>query len=159
MMGGTSHEVLERLNATICKNNDDSMFVTVWFGIYTISTGKVVAANAGHEYPIVKHSDRGFEIMKDRHGFVIGGMSGLKYRDYEFTLEPGDELFVYTDGVPEATDAAGNMFGLERLLETLNGTDYGSSKALLEAVHADVERFVGQAPQFDDLTMLAIKRT
>ena len=159
MMGGKPHEVLERLNATFCKNNDDSMFVTVWFGIYTISTGKIVASNAGHEYPIIKHGNEGFTVMKDRHGFVIGGMSGLKYRDYEFDLKPGDELFLYTDGVPEATDASGQMFGTERLLATLNGASYSSAKELLEAVHADVERFVGQAPQFDDLTMLAIKRT
>ena len=159
MMGGTPHEVLERLNATICKNNDDSMFVTVWFGIYTISTGKVTASNAGHEYPIVKHGDKGFEIMKDRHGFVVGGMSGLKYRDYEFTLEPGDVLFLYTDGVPEATQADGNMFGTEKLLAALNSKSAGTAKELLETVHREVECFVGDAPQFDDLTMLAIKRT
>ena len=159
MMGGTPREVLERLNTTICKNNDDSMFVTVWFGIYTVSTGKVTAANAGHEYPIIKHGERGFEILKDRHGFVIGGMSGLKYRDYEFNLELGDMLFLYTDGVPEATDASGAMYGTERLLNTLNAAADKSAKGLLEAVHADVENFVGKAPQFDDLTMLAIKRT
>ena len=159
MMGGTPHEVLEQLNRTICKNNDDSMFVTVWFGVYTISTGKVVAANAGHEYPIIKHAERGFEILKDRHGFVIGGMSGLKYRDYEFDLEPGDVLFLYTDGVPEATDASDNMFGTDRLLETLNASSNATVKELLEAVHTGVESFVGKAPQFDDLTMLAIKRT
>ena len=159
MMGGMPHEVLERLNSTICKNNDDSMFVTVWFGIYTISTGKVVAANAGHEYPIIKHGDGNFEILKDRHGFVIGGMSGLKYRDYELQLQPGDILFLYTDGVPEATDANANMFGMDRLLETLNAASDGSAKELLEAVHAGVEGFVGNAPQFDDLTMLALKHT
>lgn len=159
MMGGSPHEVLERLNSTICKNNDDSMFVTVWFGIYTISTGKVVAANAGHEYPIIKHGDKGFEILKDRHGFVIGGMSGLKYRDYEFDLEPGDMLFLYTDGVPEATDADGYMFGTQSLLETLNKSLDCSAMELLDAVRKDVEGFVGEAPQFDDLTMLALKRT
>lgn len=159
MMGDTPHEVLERLNGTFCKNNDDSMFVTVWFGIYTISTGKVVAANAGHEYPIIKHGENGFEVMKDRHGFVIGGMGGLKYRDYEFELASGDTLFLYTDGVPEATDAKNSMYGTQRLLETLDGASGKSAKELLEAVHADVERFVGDAPQFDDLTMMAIKRT
>ena len=159
MMGGTPHEVLERLNGTFCKNNDDSMFVTGWFGIYTISTGKVIAANAGHEYPIIKHGENGFEIMKDRHGFVIGGMCGLKYRDYEFELASGDTLFLYTDGVPEATDADGKMFGTERLLETLSAAANGTAKELLEAVSTDVEAFVGTAPQFDDLTMLAIKRT
>ena len=158
-MGGTPHEVLERLNRTICKNNDDSMFVTVWFGIYTISTGHMIAANAGHEYPIIKHGENGFEIMKDRHGFVIGGMNGLKYRDYEFDLVSGDVLFLYTDGVPEAMDEKENMYGTQRLLETLNTASHGSAKELLERVRADVERFAGNAPQFDDLTMLAIKRT
>ena len=97
--------------------------------------------------------------MKDRHGFVIGGMDGLKYRDYEFTLESGDVLFLYTDGVPEATDASDNMFGTDRLLETLNESSNATVKELLEAVHTGVESFVGKAPQFDDLTMLAIKRT
>ena len=159
IMGGTPHEVLERLNGTICKNNDDSMFVTVWFGIYTISTGKIVAANAGHEYPIVKRGDKGFEILKDRHGFVIGGMSGLKYRDYEFEMAPGDALFLYTDGVPEATDGESNMFGTQRLLDTLNSAAQSSTQELLETVREAVEIFVGDAPQFDDLTMLAIKRT
>ena len=159
MLGGTPSEVLEHLNSTICKNNEDSMFVTVWFGIYTISTGKVIAANAGHEYPIIKHADRGFEILKDPHGLVIGGIEGMKYRDYEFVLESGDMLFLYTDGVPEATDADENMLGIEDLLKTLNTVPHHSAKELLEAVHADVERFVGSAPQFDDLTMLALKRT
>ena len=159
MMGDTPHKVLERLNATICKNNDDSMFVTVWFGIYTISTGKVVAANAGHEYPIIKHGEKGFEIMKDRHGFVIGGMDGLKYRDYEFALGPGDVLFLYTDGVPEATDKNDNMYGLDRLLAVLNAHPDATAMELLQIVHADVENFVGSAPQFDDLTMLGLKRT
>ncbi|MBO7253019.1 MAG: PP2C family protein-serine/threonine phosphatase [Oscillospiraceae bacterium] len=159
MLGGTPHEVLERLNATICKNNDDSMFVTVWFGIYTISTGNITAANAGHEYPIVKRGEKGFEVFKDRHGFVIGGMDGLKYRDYSFDLAPGEMLFLYTDGVPEATDENNNMFGTERLLEVLNAAGDVCTKDLLEAVRTGVEGFVGKAPQFDDLTMMAIKRT
>ena len=85
-------------------------------------------------------------------------MSGLKYRDYEFDLESGDMLFLYTDGVPEATDADGNMFGTQNLLDTLNRMSHPSAMELLEAVRADVERFVGDAPQFDDLTMLALKR-
>ena len=96
--------------------------------------------------------------MKDRHGFVIGGMSGLKYRNYEFDMEPGDVLFLYTDGVPEATDAGGNMFGTQRLLDTLNSAANGSAEELLQTVHSAVEHFVGKAPQFDDLTLLALKR-
>ena len=158
MMGGTPREVLERLNNTICKNNDDSMFVTVWFGIYTISTGTVTAANAGHEYPIIRRKETGFEVMKDRHGLVIGGMSGLRYRDYEFTLEPGDMLFLYTDGVPEATQADGSMFGLERLVDTLNHSSGETARDVLDTVRTEVQHFVGSAPQFDDLTMLAVRR-
>ena len=105
MMCHFPNEVLERVNDQICKNNEEDMFVTVWLGILTISTGHVVASNAGHEYPILKTRDGEFKIMKDKHSFVIGGMSDIKYRMYEFDLERGGALFLYTDGVPESTNA------------------------------------------------------
>lgn len=157
LMGGGPAKVLERVNKTICKNNDNDMFVTVWLGILTISTGKVVAANAGHEYPIIKKADGQFEVFKDKHGFVIGGMDGVKYREYEFILEKEDILYLYTDGVPEATNADEEMFGLERLTEALNQNPEANLQELLTNVKASVDNFVGEAPQFDDLTMLAIR--
>ncbi|MBR1478863.1 MAG: SpoIIE family protein phosphatase [Lachnospiraceae bacterium] len=149
--------VLEAVNAQICKNNDEEMFVTVWLGILTISTGKVVAANAGHEYPILKAADGRFELLKDKHGFVVGGMEGVKYKDYEFTLERGGTLFVYTDGVAEATNLQNELFGTERMLEALNKEPEASPKQILDNMHSAVDSFVGEATQFDDLTMLAIK--
>ena len=92
MMGLEPHEVLEKANDTICKNNKQQMFVTVWLGILEISTGKIVAANAGHEYPIIRQPDGRFELFKDKHGFVIGGIKNKKYKQYEFTLQKGGTL-------------------------------------------------------------------
>ena len=156
-MGGTPAKVLETVNNQICKNNVDDMFVTVWFGILTISTGKVIAANAGHEYPLIKKPDGKFEIYKDKHGFVVGGMDGVKYKDYEFTLEKGASLVVYTDGGPEATNADEELFGMDRMLEALNRDPEASPEGLLRNLKQGVDEFVGSAPQFDDLTMLAVK--
>ena len=156
MMGLSPHEVLERTNETICKNNKNKMFVTVWLGILEISTGRITAANAGHEYPIIRRPGGKYELFKDKHGFVIGGIRNKKYKEYEFTLQKGGTLFVYTDGVPEATNANEEMFGTQRLVDRLNEMPDASPKELLEGVHKEVDTFVGEAPQFDDLTMLGI---
>jgi len=157
MMGMSPAKVLEQVNAQICKNNEEEMFVTVWFGVLEISTGKVTAANAGHEYPIIKKADGSFELFKDKHGFVIGGMDGMRYKEYEFTLEKGGALFLYTDGVAEATNAANELFGIERMLEALNAEPEAAPKKLLGNMQKAVDGFVGDAPQFDDLTMLSVK--
>ncbi|MBP5165996.1 MAG: SpoIIE family protein phosphatase, partial [Oscillospiraceae bacterium] len=109
-MGKNPAQIMTDTNATICANNKEEMFVTTWLGILEISTGKLTAANAGHEYPAIKHADGRYELFKDKHGFVIGGMDGTKYREYELRLEPGSRLFLYTDGVPEATNAADELF-------------------------------------------------
>ena len=132
------------------------MFVTVWLGILEISTGRIVAANAGHEYPALSKNGT-FTLMKDRHGLVIGALEGAKYRDYELTLSPGDKLFLYTDGVPEATDAQQQMFGTDRMLEALNGDPDASPEQVLENVRRAVDGFVQAAEQFDDLTMLCLE--
>lgn len=122
MMGKSPAQILNDTNAAICRNNKAEMFVTVWLGILEISTGKLTAANAGHEYPVLQKKPGGsFALLKDKHGFVIGGMPGMKYKDYELQLMPGMRLFLYTDGVPEATDADGVMYGNERMLAALNG--------------------------------------
>ena len=158
MLGATSPAgVLEMANNQICKNNEEDMFVTVWFGILTISTGKVIAANAGHEYPFLKSADGKFELLKDKHGFVVGGMEGSKYTDYEFTIEKGGSLFVYTDGVAEAMNPDDEQFGTDRILTALNKDPEALPKELLMNMKNDVDKFVGEATQFDDLTMLAIK--
>ncbi len=156
MTGNSPSKVLEQTNAQICKNNEQEMFVTVWFGILEISTGRITAANAGHEYPIIKKTDGDFELFKDKHGFVVGGMDGMKYKDYKLTLEKGDVLFLYTDGVAEATNAKNELFGTDRLLTALNNSKTADPKVLLENVKSAVDEFAGEAEQFDDLTMLGI---
>ncbi|MCR4608186.1 MAG: serine/threonine-protein phosphatase [Eubacterium sp.] len=158
-MGLPPHEILERTNQTICKNNKQKMFVTVWLGIYEISTGKVVASNAGHENPVICRPDGTFSVFDDgEHGFVIGGLKKVKYTEYEFTLEKGGALFVYTDGLPEATDSGDKMFGMERLLSALNSDPDASPEQLNKNVNKAVHNHVKKAPQFDDITMLAIRR-
>ena len=157
MMGSSPAKVLEQVNTQICKNNDEEMFVTVWFGVLEISTGKITAANAGHEYPIIKKPDGSFELFKDKHGFVIGGMEGMRYKEYEFTLEKGGVLFLYTDGVAEATNSKNELFGTERMLETLNAQPEACPKEMLDNMKKSVDSFVGDAPQFDDITMLGVK--
>ncbi len=154
--GGTPASILTSINADICRRNKAEMFVTVWLGILEISTGRVTAANAGHEYPVIRRPGGRFELLKDRHGFVVGGMDGICYKDYDFTLEPGASLFIYTDGVPEATDADSRMFGVERMLTALNRDPQAGAEEMLRAVRRDVDGFVKDATQFDDLTMLGL---
>ncbi|MBR4234634.1 MAG: SpoIIE family protein phosphatase [Clostridia bacterium] len=149
--------ILHEVNAEICSRNPEEMFVTVWLGILEISTGKLTAANAGHEYPALKRSGASFDILKDKHGFVVGGMNGVRYRNYEMQLLPGEKLFVYTDGVPEANDAAGEMFGEGRMVAALRECEDGTPSQILSEVQRAVNAFAGDAPQFDDLTMLCLQ--
>ena len=150
-------EVLRIVNAEICARNPEEMFVTVWLGILEISTGRLTAANAGHEYPALKRPGEHFDLLKDRHGFVVGGMEGMRYTAYELQMQPGEKLFVYTDGLSEANNAAQEQFGAQRLVEALRSREDGSPSQVLEAVQRAVAEFVGEAPQFDDLTMLCLQ--
>ena len=150
------------------------MFVTVWVGILEISTGRLTAANAGHEYPAVKHiiasppvqeeeseeedrKNRKFDLYKDKHGFVLGGMEDMPYKEYEITLEKGSTLFVYTDGVAEATNIDNQLFGTERMLQALNQNPDAGPKELITNVQKSIDEFVEGEPQFDDITMLALR--
>ena len=157
MMNLSPAEIIGRTNAAICSNNREEMFVTVWLGILELSTGKLRAVNAGHEYPAVRKPDGCFELLKDRHGFVVGGFEDEVYEEYELTLEPGAKLFVYTDGVAEAMDRERNQFGTDRMLEALNKDPAASPEQLLKNVRASVDAFVKEAEQFDDLTMLCLE--
>jgi sigma-B regulation protein RsbU (phosphoserine phosphatase) len=154
MMGKSPGQILTDTNAAICSNNREEIFVTVWLGILEISTGKLVAANAGHEYPVILQPGGRFELLRDKHGFVIGGMDGVRYKEYELTLAPGAKIFLYTDGVPEATDAGNTLFGTDRMLDALNTATGDTPEEILRKVRAAVDGFVGDAEQFDDLTML-----
>ncbi|MBP5155112.1 MAG: PP2C family protein-serine/threonine phosphatase [Clostridia bacterium] len=157
MMNKDPKAALEATNDQICRNNREQMFVTVWLGILDLKTGMLTASNAGHEYPIIKTPDVGFRLCKDTHGFVIGGMEGMRFKEYEMQLEKGSVLFLYTDGVAEASNAENELFGTDRLLEALNVCDAATPKEVLDGVNAAVEAFVNGAPQFDDLTMLCLK--
>ena len=156
-MGKSPSEILTDTNDSICANNEEKMFVTVWIGILEISTGKLRAANAGHEYPAGRLKDGSFEIIRDKHGFVIGGMAGLKYSEYEVDLEPGTCIFLYTDGVPEATNANDEQFGTDRMLEALNENEKASPDQLILNVKNAVEKFTEGEEQFDDLTMMCVR--
>ena len=155
-MGKSPAQIFKDANNGICANNREEMFVTAWLGILELSTGTLTAANAGHEYPVIRRADGSFALYRDPHGLVIGAMEGVKYRDYTLRLEPGAKLFVYTDGVPEAADADKQMFGTERMLDALNTAPDAAPKEVLERVQTAVDAFVQDAEQFDDLTMLCL---
>ena len=148
--------ILEEVNNKLYESNGEGMFVTVWLGILTISTGKIVAANAGHEYPALRKADGQFELVIDKHGFVLGTMPDMIYTEYEMKLEKGGCLFLYTDGVPEATNADEKLFGTDRMIEALNIDPMAVPETLLANVKKATDEFVGDASQFDDLTMLAV---
>ena len=154
---GSPAEIRRIVNEYICRHNKADMFFTLWMGALDLTTGVMTCANAGHEDAAVCRRGKDFELFRTKHGFVCGGLSGVTYRDYELKLEKGDKLFLYTDGVPEASDAEHRMFSLERMLDTLNEYKDGSLREILDGVHRNVDRFVGTAPQFDDLTMLCLE--
>ena len=155
--GKSPAQILQDTNEAICANNPEEMFVTVWLGILDISTGLLTTANAGHEYPALMHADGQFELFRDRHGLVVGGMPGVKYHEHSLQMYPGSKLFVYTDGVPEATDAENALFGTTRMLEALNAHANESPKQILHGVRQAVNEFVSDMEQFDDLTMMCLE--
>ena len=154
LAGLSPKQVMEQVNEQIAENNSESMFVTVWLGILDIPSGKLTAVNAGHEYPIFKKPGGYYELIKDKHGMAVGTMEGIRYREYEMQFEPGSSLFVYSDGLPEANNRAEELFGIARTLAALNENPDLPPEETLCAVERAVDTFVGDAPQFDDLTML-----
>lgn len=155
--GGTPAEVLKYVNEQLCKGNEAELFVTVWLAILDLRTGKGIAANAGHEHPAIKRKDGQFELIIYRHSPAVATLEGIRFREHEFELHPGDKLFVYTDGVPEATNADNELFGAERMVEALNKSADCAVGDILSEVKAEIDRFVGEAPQFDDITMLGFE--
>lgn len=156
-LGEEPEVVLERVNNQLCENNEADMFVTVWLGIYELHTGRLTYANAGHECPAVMRAGGSYELIRESHDFVVGGMEGMPYTRHEIMLYPGDKLFLYTDGVPEATNAKEELFGEERMLTALNHCVGMTPKQTLTEVKKEIDEFVGEAAQFDDLTMLAFE--
>ena len=156
-MGDSPAEIMKNVNAQLCDGNEAQLFVTVWVAILDLTTGKGVAANAGHEHPALCRKGGQFELVVYRHSPALAAMEGVRFREHEFQLEPGDTLFVYTDGVPEATNAKNELFGNDRMLQALNRQPDAFPTTLLRAMRHSVDDFVGSAPQFDDITMLALK--
>lgn len=148
---------LERVNTQLSERNSTLMFVTVWLAVLEISTGKGLACNAGHENPGVRRAGGDFELIRYKHDALVGARKNNQYHNREFELHPGDCLFVYTDGVPEATAGDGQMFGEERLAMTLNTCGGCGPEEILRKVKTAVDEFVGDAEQFDDLTMMCVE--
>ena len=157
LLGGGPAEVLKYVNEQLCEGNEAELFVTVWLAILDLRTGKGVAANAGHEHPAIKRKGGAFELIIYRHSPAVATLEGIRFREHEFELHPGDKLFVYTDGVPEATNADNKLFGADRMVEALNKSGDRDVSVILPEVKAEIDNFVGDAPQFDDITMLGFE--
>lgn len=155
--GMSVEQVFTHANEKLCEGNDANMFVTAWMGVLNTRTGKVLFSNAGHNPPLVKHADGSFEYLKSRAGFILAGMEGIRYRKNELQLDPGDVIYLYTDGVTEATDLDNQLYGEERLQAVLEKHKNETPQLICDLVKTDVDTFVGEAPQFDDITMLTLR--
>jgi len=157
MAGRDPAGALERVNAQLSEGNDSMMFVTVWLAVLEISTGRGTACNAGHEKPAIRRAGGDYELLEYAHDRFVGPLKKASYHNRAFEMHTGDRIFVYTDGVPEAINTAGQMFGEERLAETLNQIPDADPEKLIRHVHEAVDRFAGEAEQFDDITMLCFQ--
>lgn len=150
-------DVFTGTNRQLCESNDAGLFVTAWMGILDMETGEFTYVNAGHNPPLIRRKGGEFEYLKSRAGFVLAGMEGMKYRQASMTLEPGDMVYLYTDGVTEATDTGNQLYGEERLLNHLNAEKGKPLEEILQGIKSDIDVFVKGAPQFDDITMLVLR--
>lgn len=150
-------DIFYKVNNQLCEGNDLDMFATAWLGIIELSTGKLTYATAGHEYMALKKKDGKFNIVKVRNSPPLAVMEHIKYNEYEEQLEAGDTIWLYTDGVPEATNSTGEMFGIGRMIDSLNAHNNDSMKELDTNVRADIAEFTEGADQFDDITTLCVR--
>lgn len=156
MSGADQEEVFSKTNRALCGGNDAEMFVTAWQGCLDLKTGVLNFINAGHNRPLIRHQGGQFEMLNSKSNFILGGMETVRYKSGTLQLQEGDTLFLYTDGVTEATNGAGKLYGDDRLLITA-GTCGGSMEELVGTVVRDIDLFADNEPQFDDITMLAIR--
>ena len=150
-------DIFEDVNTQLCEGNEAGLFVTAWLCIVEISTGHCLVANAGHEHPAVKRKGGNFELVEYKHSPALAMMEGMIFKQHEYQLNPGDTIFVYTDGVAEATDASYELFGTERMLESLNSKPDATVYEILNNMTKSINDFVKEAPQFDDITMIAFR--
>jgi sigma-B regulation protein RsbU (phosphoserine phosphatase) len=159
-LGKSPSTILQEANSRLCEGNDAEMFVTAWIGIIDLTTGVMTCANAGHEDPAIRYGDNTeYELYKEKHGFVLGGMDGVKYTEYEIKLTEGSRIFVYTDGVPEANNRSEEQFGAKRMLLALNETTDLSVNDTLKHLEQSIFTFCDNAAQFDDITMMCLEYT
>ena len=149
--------VFTEVNELLCKSNNEGLFITAFEGVLDLVTGEFRFVNAGHEMPFIAKSGSAYEPYKLRAGFVLAGMEGVKYQSGSIQLSPGDKIFQYTDGVTEATNASQELYGMQRLSDILAKNTDKSPAELLPIVKADIDAFVCEAPQFDDITMLCVE--
>jgi sigma-B regulation protein RsbU (phosphoserine phosphatase) len=150
-------DVFTHTNEQLCEGNDAGLFVTAWMGILEIDTGEFVFVNAGHNPPLLKRANGSFEWLKSHPGFVLAGMQGVRYRENRMKLDMGDLLYLYTDGVTEATDGNLELYGEKRLQEALNRQGKVPVRQLLTGIRQSIDHFVGDVEQFDDITMLGLE--
>lgn len=150
-------DVFTEVNELLCESNSEGLFITAFEGVLDLVSGEFRYVNAGHEIPYICKKDGKFEPYKIRAGFVLAGMEGMRYKCGEMRLEVGDKIFQYTDGVTEATDKDNNLYGMERLTAVLGENSKLPPTELLPEIKADIDRFVGEALQFDDITMLCLE--
>ena len=157
--GASPAEVLAIVNDRLCENNEADMFVTVFIGVFEISSGIFTFSNAGHNYPLLYRKGGAFDWLKSSPDFVIAGMEGMKFRDNRVAINPGDRLFLYTDGVTEALNRKEELYGDDRLIETLNRpeTREMSIDELVTYMKADLASYADGAEQADDITMLVLE--
>lgn len=155
--GESPGEALKNVNDQLCDGNDANLFVTVWLAVLEISTGKVVSANAGHEHPAIYRVGKKYELDIYKHSPALAMLENITFKEQSFTLKPGDSIFVYTDGVPEATNIDKELFGTDRMLNVLNENSNLTPEQVLTNVMNGIKRFVGDAEQFDDITMLCLR--
>lgn len=149
--------VFSEVNELLCKSNSEGLFITAFEGVLNLVTGEFQFVNAGHEMPFIAKSGSAYEPYKLHAGFVLAGMEGMKYQSGSIMLSPGDKIFQYTDGVTEATNASQELYGMERLTDVLIKNTSKPPAELLPVIKEDIDAFVGQAPQFDDITMLCVE--
>ena len=146
--------VLSHVNDYLCENNESGYFVTVWFALINLATGEGVSVNAGHENPAVCRAGKEYVLIRSKHSMSVGAVPGITFREHTFQMDPGDQLFVYTDGVPEAVNKENEQFGTDRMLEVLNRNKDAGVRELLARMKEEIDAFAGEVPQFDDTTML-----
>lgn len=155
-MGGSAAEIISYVDKMIAEKNTEGMFVTVWMAIIDLSTGHVNICNSGHDYPAIMTGSGDYVIEKKTpHGPPIGFIPGAQFVEYDIDIEPGDRIFLYTDGLNEAKRSDGERFGLDRMLTVLNSHKGDSNEKTIAAMKDAVALFVGPEDQFDDMTMLS----